>query len=57
MSGTPETTSSMGVAFVGFGLAAWTHPFDAQLPQQMTAAAPAAASLTMSTAERPPMQQ
>jgi hypothetical protein len=50
MMGLPEISLWMGVAPVGFGFALWMHPFEAQLPQQITAAAPLAASLTMSTA-------
>ena len=57
MIGTPVSSSWIGVARVGLGLAAWTQPFEAQLPQQTTALAPAAASVRLSSAVRPPMQQ
>ena len=57
MIGLPEMILSIGVAAVGFGFAAWMQPFEAQLPHATIALAPAAASLTMSSAVRPPMQQ
>jgi len=47
----------MGVAWVGFGLAAWTQPDEAQEPQAMTALAPEAISLSLSTKGRPPGKQ
>ena len=46
-----------GVAPVGLGRAACMHPLDAQLPHAMIALAPPAASFTISSAVRPPMQQ
>jgi hypothetical protein len=50
-------TSWIGVARVGFGFAACTQPEEAQLPQATIAFAPAATSLTVSRAERPPTTQ
>ena len=47
----------MGTAPVGFGLAACTQPDVAQLPQAIIAFAPAADSLSISTALRQPIQQ
>ena len=57
MIGLPVMSLWIGVASVGFGLAAWMQPFDAQLPQATMAFAPSAASWRMSSAVRPPMQQ
>ena len=47
----------MGVAPVGLGDAAWTHPLDAQLPQAMTAIAFSAASRRPSSAVLPAIVQ
>ena len=57
MIGFPVTTLWIGMAFVGFGLAACTQPAQAQLPHATTAFAPPTASRTMSSAVRPPMTQ
>ena len=57
MIGLPEMISSIGVALVGLGLDDWMQPFEAQLPHATIALAPEAASLTISRAVRPPMQQ
>jgi len=57
IKGLPEISLWIGVAPVGFGLAAWMHPLEAQLPQATSALASAAASWTILSAVRPPMQQ
>ena len=47
----------IGVACVGFGLAACTQPLEAQLPQAIIALAPSAASNKRSLADLPAIQQ
>jgi len=51
------TSLEMAVAFVGLGFAAWTQPYEAQLPQAMMAAASLAVFLRISSALSPAMQQ
>ncbi len=52
-----STSLEIGVAPVGFGLAACTQPFEAQLPQATMAAASAATVCRIDSAVLPPTMQ
>ena len=57
MIGLLVMTLSIGVAWVGFGLAAWTQPQEAQAPQAMIAMASSAIHFSFSTKGLPPSMQ